>query len=78
MPVFTVIMAVALFGAPVSRAQISGVIVGLGGIVLIGLPEMRDAGGSPLGVALVIGAVMSYGIAVNVSALLRGFTVLCP
>jgi drug/metabolite transporter (DMT)-like permease len=71
MPVFTVIMAVALFGAPVSRAQISGVIVGLGGIVLIGLPEMRDAGGSPLGVALVIGAVMSYGIAVNVSGPLQ-------
>lgn len=71
MPVFTVVISVVLFAAPVARVQLSGVAIGLIGVVLIGLPEASGDGSSALGVVLVVGAVISYGVAVNISGPLQ-------
>ena len=71
MPVATVLVGVAAFGVTVQRPQVLGVLVGIAGIFMIGLPTARGGDTSALGVVLVVLAVSSYGLAVNIAGPLQ-------
>jgi drug/metabolite transporter (DMT)-like permease len=64
-PVFVALIAfLALRRAP-GRWQLAGIATGVVGLVLIGVPSLGDGSSSALGVGLIVVAVMSYGVAVN-------------
>ena len=67
MPVLTVLIGLAVFKIPTASIQLIGVITGLGGLILIGLPEVTTDGTNALGVLLVILAVLSYSVAVHIA-----------
>ena len=71
MPVATVLVGVAAFGVAVQRPQVLGVAVGIVGIFMVGLPTARGGDTSALGVVLVVLAVSSYGLAVNIAGPLQ-------
>ena len=71
MPVFTVLIGLAVFKIPTASIQLIGVITGLGGLFLIGLPEVTTDGTHALGVLLVILAVLSYSVAVHIAGPLQ-------
>ncbi len=71
MPVATAVISVVAFGAAMSTRQATGVAVGLLGVVLIGLPSASSGGSTAIGVALVVAAVLSYGVAVNLAGPLQ-------
>lgn len=71
MPLLTVLISWLLFHTPTGPRRLFGVGVGLSGILLIGIPEASTAGTNALGVGLVVLAVASYGIAVNIAGPLQ-------
>jgi drug/metabolite transporter (DMT)-like permease len=71
MPLLTVLIAWLVFRTPTGPRRLFGVGVGLVGIVLIGIPEATTAGTNALGVGLVVLAVASYGVAVNLAGPLQ-------
>ena len=71
MPVLTVLIGLAVFKIPTASIQLIGVITGLGGLFLIGLPEVTTDGTNALGVLLVILAVLSYSVAVPIAGPLQ-------
>ncbi len=71
MPLLTVLISWSLFQTPTGPRRLFGVGVGLVGILLIGVPEASTAGTSAIGVGLVVLAVASYGIAVNIAGPLQ-------
>ena len=71
MPVATVLVGAVAFGVAVQRPQVLGVAVGIVGIFMIGLPTARGGDTSALGVVLVVLAVSSYGLAVNIAGPLQ-------
>jgi drug/metabolite transporter (DMT)-like permease len=71
MPLLTVLIAWSIFHTPTGPRRLFGVAVGLVGILLIGIPEASTAGTNAAGVGLVVLAVASYGIAVNVAGPLQ-------
>jgi drug/metabolite transporter (DMT)-like permease len=71
MPLLTVIVTALLFHGPVRRPQVVGVGVGLVGILMMGLPTASAGDTNALGVLLVVTAVGSYGIAVNLAGPLQ-------
>ena len=71
MPILTVVVTATLFRGRVARPQVIGVLVGFVGILFIGVPEARSDGTSAVGVGLVLAAVTSYGVAVNVAGPLQ-------
>ena len=71
MPVATVLVGAVVFGVAVQRPQVLGVLVGIAGIFMIGLPTARGGDTSALGVVLVLLAVSSYGLAVNIAGPLQ-------
>ncbi|MEO0494686.1 MAG: DMT family transporter [Actinomycetota bacterium] len=71
MPLMTVLIAWLAFGTPTGPRRLVGVLVGLVGILLISLPEAQVAGTNAAGVVLVLVAVSSYGLAVNLAGPLQ-------
>lgn len=71
MPIFTVLIGLAVFATPTAPIQLIGVFTGLAGLVLIGLPEVTTDGTNAIGVLLVILAVLSYGVAVHIAGPLQ-------
>ena len=71
LPVLTVLIGLAVFKIPTASIQLIGVITGLGGLILIGLPEVTTDGTNALGVLLVILAVLSYSVAVHIAGPLQ-------
>jgi len=71
MPVATVVAGAVFFGVRTGRIQIAGVMVGLVGILLVGLPTATTGGTNALGVALVVAAVTSYGVAAHIAGPLQ-------
>jgi drug/metabolite transporter (DMT)-like permease len=49
------------------RGVVIGVAVGMAGAVLIAWPTVGDGGNSALGILLILAALISYGIAINVA-----------
>jgi drug/metabolite transporter (DMT)-like permease len=66
-PLFAALIAAVLLRRLPGRIQMLGLGVGFAGVVLIALPSISDADGSPLGVALLLLATALYGLAVNLS-----------
>ena len=66
-PVFTALVTVAVHGQLPARIHAVGIAVGGAGIVLLGLPALGDGRNSALGVALIVVACVSYGLAFNVA-----------
>ncbi|MDP6481287.1 MAG: DMT family transporter [Acidimicrobiales bacterium] len=71
MPVMTVVAGAAFFRVRTGRIQIAGVLVGLVGILLVGMPTATTGGTNALGVALVVAAVTSYGVAAHIAGPLQ-------
>jgi drug/metabolite transporter (DMT)-like permease len=70
-PISVAIVASVLLRRLPGRWQQAGLLTGLAGLVLIGLPSLDDGGNSIIGVLLVITAVISYGIAWNIAVPLQ-------
>ncbi len=71
MPLMTVLISWLLFSVSTGPRRLFGVGVGMIGILLIGIPESTGAGTNAVGVILVILAVSSYGVAVNLAGPLQ-------
>ena len=71
MPLMTVLIAWLAFGTQTGPRRLFGVLVGLVGILVISLPEAQVAGTNAAGVVLVLVAVSSYGVAVNLAGPLQ-------
>ncbi len=75
MPVMTLMAGAAFFGVRTHRLQVAGVVGGIAGIVMVGLPtatsEGRGAGTGALGVLLVLVAISCYGVAANIAGPLQ-------
>jgi len=70
-PVAVAVVATVLLGRLPGRWQRAGLVAGLAGLVLISLPSIGEGGNSLVGALLVITAVASYGIAINMAAPLQ-------
>ena len=66
-PIFSALVATILLRRLPGPWQRLGLIVGVFGIVLIGVPTVNEGRSSAFGVALVIIAIASYGIATNLA-----------
>jgi drug/metabolite transporter (DMT)-like permease len=70
-PVFALLVASAIHRRLPSRGQLTGILVGLVGVVLIALPTIGEGSSSASGVAMIVVAVVMYGFAINVAAPLQ-------
>lgn len=70
-PLFVAAVASLLLGRLPGVNQRLGLVVGLAGIVLIGLPTADEGASSLLGVGLILLALSSYGIALNLAVPLQ-------
>jgi len=61
-PLFSLLIAGFMMKALPGRAQAVGISLGFAGIVLMTVPSLRGAEAAPMGVALVLLAVVCYGI----------------
>ena len=71
MPLLTAVISWLVFRTPTGPRRLVGVTIGMSGILLIGIPEASTAGTNALGVGLVVIAVSSYGVAVNIAGPLQ-------
>ena len=76
MPVMTLVAGAAFFGVRTHRLQVVGVVIGILGIVMVGIPTATggaDGGAATgvLGVLLVVVAISCYGLAANIAGPLQ-------
>ena len=67
MPLMTAAVAALLLWKRPDRRQVGGLLIGFMGVVAISLPSLRGANAAPVGVALALGAVACYSIAINLA-----------
>jgi drug/metabolite transporter (DMT)-like permease len=67
-PIFTALVAAAMYRHRPSRPLFAGLAAGFVGVVLISVPTIDQGSSEALGVAMVVFATLCYGIAINVSA----------
>jgi len=69
-PLFAAVVATILARTLPSRAVLAGLAVGFAGTVITALPGFDGAHGSPeqaLGIGLIVAALASYGVAINIA-----------
>ncbi len=66
-PLFAVAVASLLARRLPSRAVILGLAVGVAGTVLMALPGLHAGAGSAAGIAMIVAALVSYGVALNLA-----------
>ncbi|MEO5761043.1 MAG: DMT family transporter [Vicinamibacteria bacterium] len=66
-PLFVVVGAALMARRFPTRAVVVGLVVGMTGAVLIALPGMDDGRSSVVGIVLVLTALCSYGVALNLA-----------
>lgn len=71
MPVAAAVVVAIMTRHRPGRVQAVGIATGFAGIVCISLPEVAGAGASPLGVALVVVAVICYAVGATIAAPLQ-------
>jgi drug/metabolite transporter (DMT)-like permease len=71
LPLFTAALAAVLLRRRPNRLQTIGLLIGLIGVVLVGVPALGEEDSTALGVVLVLLAVSSYAVAVNISVPLQ-------
>src|SRR5262249_38847009 len=64
-PIWTALLAIFLLRRRPRRTVTLGLAIGLVGVIVLSWPSVESADASALGVALVVLATMSYGIATN-------------
>jgi drug/metabolite transporter (DMT)-like permease len=70
-PLFGAAWAVVLLHRPLGRRQTLGLVVGFAGVVAIFWPEVQGSRATTLGAALVVFAVLLYGLSVNLAVPLQ-------
>lgn len=70
-PIFTAALAAVVTRSWPTRQRLSGLVVGLVGIVLLTAPDLGGSGAEAVGVAMVLGAVLSYAVASTLYAPLQ-------
>ena len=70
-PLFVAMVAGVIARRLPPWGQIAGIAIGCIGVVLIALPSIREGSSSSFGVALIIGALMLYGFALNIASPLQ-------
>lgn len=70
-PVAVAIVATVLLRRLPGPWQRAGLVAGLSGLVLIGLPSIDEGGNSLVGALLIVLAVASYGVALNIAVPLQ-------
>jgi drug/metabolite transporter (DMT)-like permease len=70
-PLFVAAVASLIAHRLPPRAQRHGLVVGFAGVVLIALPTLGEGSSSWLGVAMILAALMSYGVALNLAVPLQ-------
>tara|TARA_B100000686_G_scaffold310949_1_gene354140 strand:+ start:105 stop:986 length:882 start_codon:yes stop_codon:yes gene_type:complete len=71
MPVATLAVGSLFFGVSTHRVQVAGVVIGILGIVMVGLPSASVEDTAALGVLLVVAAIVCYGLSVNIAGPLQ-------
>lgn len=71
MPLFSALTAAILLRRAPGPLQLSGLLIGFGGVVLIAWPEAGGASATALGAGLIIVATMLYGLAANLAVPLQ-------
>ena len=66
-PLFTAAIAAIMLSRLPPVRQAIGLLVGAIGIVMIGLPAFGEGGNSAAGVGLIVIALLSYGLSINIS-----------
>ncbi len=66
-PIFTAIVAATIVRALPPARQLLGLAVGLFGVVLIAIPSWSEGSSSAGGVLMILGALVCYGIALNIA-----------
>lgn len=66
-PLFTAIVAAVIARRAPSRGVMTGLLVGLVGAVLVAWPSLHEGRNSIVGVMLILAALTSYGIALNLA-----------
>jgi drug/metabolite transporter (DMT)-like permease len=66
-PLFVVIVAAMISRTLPARKVIVGLVVGMAGAVMIAWPGLGEGGSSLLGIGLVLAALVSYGVALNLA-----------
>jgi drug/metabolite transporter (DMT)-like permease len=64
-PLFTAIVAAVIARSLPARGVAVGIAVGIGGAVLMAIPSLGEGSSSTAGVALILAAMLSYGLALN-------------
>lgn len=68
MPIFAASIAAVLLRRMPRGAQMTGVLLGLSGVVAMSLPSMGSGRTEAIGVVLILAATVCYGLAVNIAA----------
>jgi drug/metabolite transporter (DMT)-like permease len=73
-PIFTAVIAAAMYRQRPTSSVMSGLIVGFVGVALISVPTINQGSSEATGVAMVVAATFCYGVATNLaSPLLRKY-----
>lgn len=64
-PITTAVWSTVLLRRLPGRSQLLGIVLGFAGVIAIFLPELRSSSGTALGAALVVLAVVLYGLSAN-------------
>jgi drug/metabolite transporter (DMT)-like permease len=70
-PIFATVTAAFLLRRPPATRQLAGVAIGFAGVVMVLWPAARGADATALGAALILLAVVFYGLAVNLAVPLQ-------
>ena len=66
-PLFVAVVASVIARRLPSRGIVAGLLVGFTGAILMGLPGFEGSAGSRTGILLILAALMSYGVALNIA-----------
>jgi drug/metabolite transporter (DMT)-like permease len=67
-PIFTAVIGSMMLRRLPDRSRVLGLLIGFAGVATIALPAVGVGSSEALGVALVLGAVICYGLAINISS----------
>ncbi len=70
-PLFTAVIAAVLLRTMPGSRQVAGLAVGFLGVLAISVPSLHGADASPLGIALLLLAVLCYGLSFNLTVPLQ-------
>lgn len=70
-PLFTAVVAALITWKLPSRRVMTGITIGMGGAVVIALPTLREGHSTVAGVGMILAALVSYGVALNLASPLQ-------